>query len=187
MYMITYVAFIRGINVGGNNIIKMERLRTMCIDIGWQSVITYIQSGNVVFQSDIKDKKLVTNAIEKAFQNELKKEIKVVIFTLTEMLSIVDHFPENIDDPAWKHNVIFLRPVLDTPEVISLFPIKKEIEVIQYYKGVLFWSTKVESITKSFMLKLSTRKEYQEMTVRNVNTTRKILEIMKELGSSHKN
>jgi uncharacterized protein (DUF1697 family) len=183
--MNTYVAFIRGINVGGNNIIKMDRLKELCAGIGWQSVITYIQSGNVVFQSEINDKKLITSALEKMFQAEMQKEIKVVVLNLNEMKQIVDHLPTNIDDPLWKHNVIFLRPSLDTPDVISRFPIKNEIESITYFKGVLYWSARQDALTRSVMIKLSTRKEYQEMTVRNVNTTRKILDIMKELQLMH--
>ena len=54
--MRTYVAFLRGINVGGKNIIKMADLQSTFVAMGFQSVKTYIQSGNVLIHSDMTDK-----------------------------------------------------------------------------------------------------------------------------------
>jgi uncharacterized protein (DUF1697 family) len=54
--MTKYVALLRAINVGGNNIIKMDALRSEFEKMGFQSVKTYIQSGNVLFESDLSDK-----------------------------------------------------------------------------------------------------------------------------------
>ena len=57
--METYIAFLRGINVGGNNILLMSELKLMCYDIGLENVRTYIQSGNVIFESGLSEDKLV--------------------------------------------------------------------------------------------------------------------------------
>ena len=62
--MIDYFAFLRGINVGGKNIIKMEDLRQIFIDCGFSRCKTYIQSGNVLFRSKNTELKKLTKKIE---------------------------------------------------------------------------------------------------------------------------
>lgn len=178
--MTTYVAFLRGINVGGNNIIKMEALRAEFEKAGFRSVKTYIQSGNVIFQSDVTEKNSVEADIEKILSSKFKYKAKVLVRSKKEMENTIAHFPKIFGNPEWKHNVIFLSGAIDSKDILKKFEIKKEIEETSYFKGALFWSAKMDGITRSTMLKLSSRKEYKEMTVRNVNTTRKILELMKD-------
>ena len=61
----TYIALLRGINVGGNNIIKMVDLKLAFEEMEFSNVKTYIQSGNVIFSSDRKNKVELTDEIEK--------------------------------------------------------------------------------------------------------------------------
>lgn len=176
--MIKYIAFLRGINVGGNNIIKMDRLREEFERTGFSSVKTYIQSGNVIFQSELADKIKIEKTIEKALSAAFKYEAKVLIRSKKDMENTISHFPNIFQNPDWKHNVIFLSSTIDSKDILDKFVIKKDIEQLSYFPGVLFWSAELKTITRSSMLKLSTRKEYKEMTVRNLNTTKKIFEIM---------
>jgi uncharacterized protein (DUF1697 family) len=141
-------------------------------------VKTYIQSGNVIFQSDLLNKIKVEERIEKLLSVRFKYKAKVLVRSQKDMKNVVAHFPQIFTNPKWKHNVIFLSNVVDSKNILNKFEIKKEIEETSYYKGILFWSARIDKITRSNMLKLSTRQEYKEMTVRNVNTTRKILEMM---------
>ncbi|MFA5928876.1 MAG: DUF1697 domain-containing protein [Candidatus Margulisiibacteriota bacterium] len=180
--MVTYVAFLRGINVGGNNLLKMDALRAEFSTAGFQSVTTYIQSGNVIFQSEIPSKVAVEAKIEKMLSVRFKYKAKVLIRSRQDMGNIVAHFPKIFSDPKWKHNVILLSRAIDSKSILKKLEIKKDIEELSYYKGALFWSAKMDKITRSNMIKLSARPEYQEMTVRNVNTTRKMLELMREPG-----
>jgi uncharacterized protein (DUF1697 family) len=175
---IIYVAFLRGINVGGKNIIKMDALRNVFVSMGFQSVLTFIQSGNVIFISDIKDKQKIETIIEQTLSKSFNYKAKVLIRSKKDMEQTILHIPNIFESPLWKHNVIFLSSVIDSKQIISQFAIKKDIEQLSYYNGVLFWSAKLDGITRSTMIKLSTRKEYKEMTVRNINTTKKILAIM---------
>lgn len=177
--MLKYVAFLRAINVGGNNIIKMDALRAEFEKMGFQSVKTYIQSGNVLFESDISNKLEIEKKIEKVLAAKFKYAARVLIRSEKDMKNTVANFPEIFSDSNWKHNVIFLSNAIDSKAILEKLPTKEEIEKTSYSKGVLFWSAKMEKITQSNMLKLSTRKEYKEMTVRNINTTRKIFELMK--------
>jgi len=174
-----YVAFLRGTNVGGKNIIKMEALREAFTKVGFSQVTSYIQSGNVIFETDLSDKLEIEKKIEASLKDRFKYEARVIVRSFEDMEETVKNIPAIFQNPEWKHNVIFLGDTLDYPEILKIFELKEGIEETNYVKGVLFWSAKMETIGRSKMLKLSTKKEYKEMTVRNVNTTKKIFELMK--------
>ncbi|OGS21033.1 MAG: hypothetical protein A2252_03815 [Elusimicrobia bacterium RIFOXYA2_FULL_39_19] len=179
--MVTYVVFLRGINVGGKNIMKMDVLRAEFEKMGFKSVKTYIQSGNVIFQSSLTDKIEIEKKIEKILSIRFHYEAKVLVRSKNDLENTIKHFPKIFADPTWKHNVIFLSKIIDSKDILKKLETKKEIEENTYCKGALFWSAKMDKITRSNMLKLSTRKEYKEMTVRNINTTKQILELMSSI------
>ena len=87
--MIKYVAFLRGINVGGKNIIKMEVLKDLFESLHFKNVITFIQSGNVIFESEIKDRKILIKQIEAGLKKELGNNVAVIIRTKEEMNNII--------------------------------------------------------------------------------------------------
>lgn len=179
--MIKYVALLRGINVGGKNLIKMDSLCFEFKKAGFPSVKTYIQSGNIIFQSDLTDKVKIEKKIEKFLSAAFKYRDKVLVRSKKDIENTINHFPIIFKNTEWKHNVIFLSDAIDSKKILQKLATKKEIEENSYYKGVLFWSAKIDKITRSNMLKLSSQKEYyREMTVRNINTTRKILELMSD-------
>lgn len=173
-----YVALLRAINVGGNNIINMTDLKLEFEKIGFENVKTYIQSGNVIFESKTIDKEKLEQTIEKALCNKFKYNTRVLVRTKEDMENTVLNFPKIFKNENWKHNICFLTKEINSKNILTQFEIKKRIEEISYSNGVLFWSAKIDTITKSTMIKLSSRKEYKEMTIRNINTTKKILELM---------
>jgi uncharacterized protein (DUF1697 family) len=175
-----YVAFLRGVNVGGKNIIKMDSLRTEFENANFECVKTYIQSGNVIFQSNLLNKIKIEKKIEEFLSIKFKYKAKVIVRSKKEIENTITHFPSIFKNLEWKHNVIFLSKAIDSEKILKKFEIKKDIEKTSYFNGVLYWSAKIDTITKSNMLKLSTRKEYKEMTVRNINTTKKTLELMND-------
>lgn len=89
-----YIAFLRGINVGGNKIIKMEALAAAFNAAGFRKVKTYIASGNVFFDSRSADRDALTRKIEKMLTATFGHEIAVALFTLTELQELIsiDHF-----------------------------------------------------------------------------------------------
>ena len=174
-----YIALLRGINVGGNNIIKMDALRAEFEKMGFDEIKTYIQSGNVLFRSDVTDQLILESLIERSLAKTFQYQAKILIRSLAEMENTVSYFPVIFQDSNWKHNVIFLSSVIDFENITDRFKLKADIEQIAYAPGVLFWSARLEQLSRSMMIKLSAKKEYQEMTVRNINTTRKILELMR--------
>lgn len=88
-----YVAFLRGINVGGKNKIKMETLRKVFAASGFTNVKTYINSGNVIFESDKTDNEKLAEKLETAIEKEFSLKIKVMVRTIAEIEEIVKNNP----------------------------------------------------------------------------------------------
>lgn len=88
-----YTAFLRGINVGGKNKIKMERLREICAALGFANVRTYINSGNMVFETAESDDKKLAAKIEKAIEEEFGLNIKTMVRSIAEIEEIVENNP----------------------------------------------------------------------------------------------
>jgi uncharacterized protein (DUF1697 family) len=88
----TYVSLLRGINVGGRAKVAMADLREIYVDLGLADVTTYIQSGNVVFTSDLRARDL-TARIEAGIEKSLSMTVRVMVRTAKELNRIVDANP----------------------------------------------------------------------------------------------
>ncbi|WP_025691041.1 DUF1697 domain-containing protein [Paenibacillus zanthoxyli] len=88
-----YIALIRGINVGGNKIIKMQDLRTMLQSLGFQNVKTYIQSGNVVLGGPDSGDEAIGEAIEQGIRDTFGFDASVVIRTAQELEAAIANNP----------------------------------------------------------------------------------------------
>ncbi len=88
-----YAAFLRGINVGGKNKVKMETLREVCASIGFSNVKTYINSGNVIFETAKSDNQKLAAKIEKAIEKEFGLQIKTIVRSIAEIEEIVKNNP----------------------------------------------------------------------------------------------
>jgi uncharacterized protein (DUF1697 family) len=97
--MTTYIALLRGINVGGNKIIKMLDLKAMFQTLGFENVRTYIQSGNVVFESDEGSESLLTGVTERKIHEVFGFEVSVIIRTLAEMENVIANDPFQLSEP----------------------------------------------------------------------------------------
>lgn len=84
-----YVALLRGINVGGKNMIKMAALQSLFVDLGHGDVTTYIQSGNVVFTSPARSASALASAIEQRITRDFGLDITVVIRTKAELGKVI--------------------------------------------------------------------------------------------------
>jgi uncharacterized protein (DUF1697 family) len=91
--MATYVAMLRGINVGPGKIVKMERLRALFGVLGFDDVRTYVQSGNVVFESEQKSPTGLSNKIEEKIQRDFGFTVPVLVKTSKEIEQIVSDNP----------------------------------------------------------------------------------------------
>lgn len=173
-----YVGLLRGINVGGNSLVKMSDLKDIFESLGFQNVITYINSGNVIFECNDSGVNLI-GVIEKELINRLKLSIPVVIRSKSEMKTILEQVPEE-----WKNKnnlrcyVGFVRENIKPSEVLAEVILKDGVDNISTGRYVVYMTTKLEGITKSGFTKLAGKRIYKEITIRNYNTVKKIFDLM---------
>lgn len=177
-----FVALLRGVNVGGKNMIKMSALKKSFEEMGFGQVATYINSGNVIFTTRESDPRKLEVKIEKMLLKEYQLDSKVVVRTLAEMAKLVKSLPESWNtESEWRHNVMFLRHSIDSEKIVADLPVKSDIEELVYRPGALLWSAKASSLNQTSMAKLGSHKSFRDMTVRNLNTTRKLHDLMTKL------
>ena len=176
-----YVALLRGINVGGNNTVSMATLKQTFEKLGYKNVTTYINSGNVIFDA-YHPQRTLEEEIEKELESTFGFPIRVVVKNFDEMKKIINYIPQKWNTQSdWRHNVIFLSHRIDSKDSFEEFIPRPEIEEMEYVPGALLWAAKTSDLTDSTMITLNKSKLYKEMTVRNLNTARKIYELMKNL------
>ncbi len=88
-----YIAMLRGINIGSHKQIKMADLRALCEKLGFVDVVTYIQSGNVIFSTDKSDHKQLEVVIERAIHQKYAFDVPVIIRTRTEIEAFIKDSP----------------------------------------------------------------------------------------------
>lgn len=130
--MIRYVAFLRGINVGGHAIIKMEELREIFEMPGLKNISTYIQSGNVIFDSKETNEAALVKKIEKKLLKDTGKEINVLLRTMDELAAMVklNLFGTVKEDKDTKLYVSFLNEVPTSFPKLPYISPKKDFEVL---------------------------------------------------------
>ena len=180
-----FVALLRGVNVGGNNMISMSSLKKSFEAVGFPHVTTYINSGNIVFTTKEKDARKLEKRIEQMLSKEYELGSRVVVRSLPEMEQLVNNLPRSWSaDSRWRYNVIFLRHSIDSEAILADLPANSDIEEIVYRPGALLWSAQATEMSRTNLAKLSSRKVFQDMTVRNLNTTKKLCDLMKKVSDS---
>jgi uncharacterized protein (DUF1697 family) len=175
-----YVALLRGINVGGNNKVDMKLLKETFVRIGMESVTTYINSGNIVFIDRSHTKAALSTLIEKAIFEDFNLAIKVLIRSIDDFEPLMKILPQSWkNDDEMKCDVLFLWEEIDHETLLAELEIKPEIDRVYYSTGAILWSVDKTNVAKSGLIKLVGTALYKKMTVRNVNTTRKVYELMK--------
>jgi len=177
-----YVALLRGINVGGNNKIGMKQLKETFEQAGMYNVVTYINSGNIIFADDQvrSDAHAEISAIlEQAIAADFGLQIKVLVRDMDEITSVMQALPSGwTNDDQAKSDVFFLWEEINDVDILEKLPLKPGVGELIYVPGALLYSVGREEATRSGMNKLASSKIYSYMTVRNVNTTRKIYALM---------
>jgi uncharacterized protein (DUF1697 family) len=178
-----FVALLRGINVGGHNIIAQDDLRRCFESIGLSSVLTYIQSGNVLFRSNAKSIKNLTGKIEAALSSEFSYEARAVVLSHEQFASDLQAIPENWGvDETRKHNALFMLGELQPAQILAQLPAPKEkYEKVGTGKCTIFWSASKKDLGKTTMMKLASMPVYKQMTIRNHKTTFKLLTLFEEI------
>jgi len=179
--MARYVALLRGINVGGKNLIPMPALKATFEENGFEDVRTYIQSGNVVFSTGTSKQAELTRRIERMLRKAFGHyEASVALRSRAQMGSIVERAPDGFGSKAtlYREDVIFLMPPLTARTVVESVPIKEEVDRIWPGTGVVYFSRLTSRATQSRLSRIISLPIYQQMTIRNWNTTTKLAELV---------
>lgn len=174
-----YVALLRGINVGGKNIVSMQLLKTAVEQAGMENVSTYINSGNVLFENHGHTAQQLKDIIEKTIETTFKIPVTVMVRSQKDIHAIAKTLPASwTNDSTMKCDIIFLGDAIDNPNILEKIRIRQDIDIVKYTPGALLWAVKRENITRSYLGKLIGTSIYKQMTVRNCNTLRKLAALM---------
>jgi uncharacterized protein (DUF1697 family) len=176
-----YVALLRGINVGGNNLVSMKSLKENFERLGFESVRTYINSGNVIFTAPETDPQVLEARLDRMLAQQYGLKGGTVVRDRRDIARVVKALAqEKTDDPDWRCNVVFLRQTIDPKKTLKTIALKPEVERVICCPGTWLWFVSHAGFNRSAMLKIGRSPLYKEMTVRNVNTTRAVLALMQE-------
>jgi uncharacterized protein (DUF1697 family) len=176
---VRYVALLRGINVGGRTLVKMGDLKTCVEELGLDDVSTYIASGNVLFESGERDAAKLEARIERAIEQRFGLPVKVVVLNRAAYARIVKAIPDPwIGDASLRANVAFVRRGTDAKQVVRELEPDAAVEEVKAIVGAILWATKRDALNRSVMRKLIGGAAYKELTVRNLNTTLKLHELL---------
>lgn len=172
-----YLALLRGINVGGNNLVKMSDLKEALGSAGFDDVRTYIQSGNVFFSSSETDTDVLSTRVRACIKQQFKIDVGVGVFSKAEWQVIISNAPRDWGkDSDWKHNLLVMLKPYDMKQVMSDFGVPKPgMEDIVAGKGVIYQSVSWKMFGRSTSGKLAANPLYKQMTIRNYNTATKLL------------
>jgi uncharacterized protein (DUF1697 family) len=176
---VKYVALLRGINVGGKTLIKMADLRTCAEELGLDKVSTFIASGNLLFESRERSAAKLETKIERAIEKRFELPVKAVVLDRAAYARIVKAIPKSwAGDKTVRANVAFVRRGTNAKEVVRELQPDAAVEEVKAIDGAILWATKRDAVNRSVMRKLIGGAAYKELTVRNLNTTLKLQELM---------
>jgi uncharacterized protein (DUF1697 family) len=181
--MNTYVILLRGVNVGGKNKVPMTELKKTLEELGYSNVSTYIASGNVILKSE-KNADAIKAQIEAALPRKFQLDdalVKVLVLTHRQFQAVIDNKPEGFGEQPDKYHsdAIFLVDV-DPAEAMRAFDPREGVDKVWSGDGVIYSQRLSAQRTKSRLGKIVGTPAYKSMTIRNWNTTTKLLEILRK-------
>lgn len=171
------VGLLRGINVGTSVRVPMKELKTLMEGLGATEVVTYLNSGNVVFDSDRTPSEL-RPLVEGRLEASFGQPIPILLLEGTRIVAIRDAIP-----PGWENDesqqsyVAYLFPEVDRPDLAAELPVKHQYIDLRYVPSALLWNIPRADYNRSQITKIAGHPAYGKMTTRNVNTARKLAEL----------
>lgn len=176
-----YVVLLRGVNVNGSHRVPKVEFQAALEDMGFENVCIYLNSGNAVVESDYPPaEKDVRAALEACFGFT----IRTLVLPAAKFQKIAAAIPSSwVNDPlhhdktGQKSDVLFLFDDIDSPDVLHKLGYKPAIETMRYLKGAVLANISRKNQARGSLKKLPGSKLYGHMTIRNVNTVRKLAEL----------
>ncbi len=174
-----YVALMRAVNVGGRNLMRMADITACLVERKFECVSTYIQSGNILLESELSDVAELTAAIEKALYERFAQEAPVFLRSHRQMKKVVAEAPKDWKNgAALRRNVAFLRKPLTASTLVAAIDPKPGVDSVKAGDGVVYMTTVIARLTQSGLSRVVSKAVYRDITVRNYSTCQKILALM---------
>jgi uncharacterized protein (DUF1697 family) len=172
-----YIAFLRAINVGGANVVKMDRLRKLFEGAGYTNVETFIASGNVIFDGAGNTDGLA-RAIEAMLKDALGFEVSTFVRTGPELKALAAHdaFTPAAVAKASRFNVAFLTKPVDAKGKKTLMALKSRVEDFHVHGREIYWLSQVMQSESEISNAVFEKTLGQRSTVRGISTVRKMAE-----------
>lgn len=183
--MASYAVLLRGINVGGKNKVPMAELRTYLEELGFHDVSTYIASGNVLLRSDL-DAAAIGEKIEAMLPKRFKLDsslIRVLVLTYKQLQGVIANKPKGFGEEPEKYycDAVFLMGI-DTKQAMQVFDPREGVDMIWPGVGVIYSQRLGAERVRSKLSKIVGTPAYKSMTIRNWNTTTKLLDLLDRMN-----
>lgn len=157
----------------------MAALRICFEELGFENVVTYIQSGNVLFDSEKESLHEFTEQIETALSRKFSYQSKIVLISQEKLLKIIANAPEGFGNnpEEYRYDVIFIKEPLTAPEAFEKIRMKDGVDFVTVGDGVLYFSRRSTDSAQSQMTKMIGTPVYKAMTIRNWNTVVKLAQL----------
>ena len=174
-----YLLLLRGINVGGKNKVSMTELKDLISRLGYENVITYINSGNIIFDST--DSIEIVNDKISELLNTYSFKINKVILTQEEYLDEIANLPSWWSSDIYRKDVLFYSNEVEYPSIIeriNTMPLNDEL--VYFGNKAIFWGklNEKEYLKTSYHKYLIKESFYKFITIRNGRTFDKIAELL---------
>jgi len=174
----TFVALLRGINVGGKKKIAMAELRSLFSSLGFEDVVTYIQSGNVVFRSTDGDANEISARIEREITRVFELDPAVLVRTPAELEKIAEHNPYSSRTDLSKLHVVFLDRIPAKRAATALDPKRSPGDEFTIRGREIYLHLPNGAGRSKLTIDYFERVLGARATQRNWNTLRKLLELV---------
>ena len=180
--MNTYVVLLRGVNVGGKNIISMAALRAALEELGFSNVASYIASGNLIVDTK-KSASATQTAVQKVLSDKhgvSKESARALVLTQAELEAVVKKRPKGFGDQPGKYHSDTVFLIGTKPAAaMKVFSPREGVDSVWPGPGVIYSQRLSAQRTKSRLNRIVGTAEYRSMTIRSWNTTVKLLELLK--------
>ena len=168
-----HIALLRGINVGGNNIIKMADLRASFAAMGFTDVATLIQSGNVAFSAAASAKARLVKIIEETLSERFGYRSRIVLISARELEQVIAQAPAGFgrQPERYRYDVLFVKAPLTSAEALRQVPTRAGVDDVHAGRHALYFRRLISKATQSHLPRLIQLPLYQSVTIRNWNTT----------------
>ncbi|NLD18808.1 MAG: DUF1697 domain-containing protein [Clostridiales bacterium] len=173
-----YIALLRGINISGKNKISMSELKASFLALGYKEVLSYLNSGNIIFCCNAEDKIRISSDIRLMINKEFELDIPVLVILQNELKTLLDKKPDWWEsvDKEWYDNLIFVMPTSSAEEIAEkVGDPTADLERISVCERYIFWSFDRKKYSKANWWRKTASSGIGELlTIRTANTLKKI-------------